>query len=524
MMKIKNLVPVSLLIGVVFDLLFWEKAPGISFPIFTLLCLFSGFLLIKATGKNPEKTNWLLMASALVFSAMTFLRGEPFTRFTGFSLSLLSMALLASSYLSARWMNFNLVDHITNLFRLAGGMVSLPWSQKSESRESKMAGNKKPSLKAILRGIAISLPIWLVFVGLLYSADLIFAQRIDSLTAFLNLENLSELAMQLVLALLTAYFFSGAILFAAQKSDQPSTTGTGKPVVPPFLGLTEASILLSGVILLFASFVGIQFQYFFSGQTNISLEGFTYAEYARRGFGELVGVAALSIMLLKGLSVATRRVTNAQQRIFSALSSGQVALVLVILVSAFQRLSLYESAYGFTRLRAYSHILIIWLGIFLLVYLMMEFFKRQSQFINVSLLVMAGFSLTLGVLGIDAFIARKNIERSLQGEPLDAAYLAGLSSDAVPTMVGMFSEKLLPEDSREGLGAALVCFQQMHKKQMSDDRPWQSFHLAEQSAKNALKKVNGELKLYKVNDQEWPVVVTSPRGIWFACTKFTGID
>jgi hypothetical protein len=464
------------------------------------------------------------MASALVFWMMTFVRAEPFTRFAGVSLTLISMALLASSYLSARWLNFSLVDHIVSFFRLAGGMISLPWSQKMGPQNGKTGGNKKPHFKTILRGIALSLPIWLVFLGLLYSADLIFAQRVDRLTASLNLENLSELAVQLVLALLAAYFFAGAVLFAAQRSDQPNTKGTGKPAVPPFLGLTETGILLSGVILLFTSFVIIQFRYFFSGQANISLEGFTYAEYARRGFGELVSVAALSIVLLKGLSVATRKGTDAQQRIFSALSGGQVALVLVMLVSAFQRLSLYESAYGFTRLRAYSHTLIIWLGIFLLAYLMMEIFKRQRHFINVSLLVIAGFSLTLGVLGVDALIARKNIERSMQGEPLDAAYLAGLSSDAVPTIVEWFGDKGVSDDVREGLGAALVCYQQMHKNQLTDERPWQSFHLANQAAMNALKKVSEELKLYTLNDQDWPVVVTSPRGMWFPCGNSTGID
>ena len=520
----KLLLPASMLIGVIFNLLFWEKAPGISFPIFVLLCIFSGYLLIKSTGKKPAKSSWLLIACALVFSAMTFLRGEPFTRFTGFSLTLISMALLASSYLSAQWINFNVLDHIANFFHLVVGMISLPWSQKRESRESKTGGNKKLLLKTILRGIAISLPIWLIFLGLLYSADLIFAQRIDHLTASLNLENLSELAVQLVLALLTAYFFAGAVLFAAQRSHHPSTSGTGKPVVPPFLGLTETSILLSGVILLFASFVILQFQYFFSGQANISLEGFTYAEYARRGFGELVGVASMSILLLKAVSVATKRVTDAQKRIFSALSGGLVALVLVMLVSAYQRLSLYESAYGFTRLRAYSHILIIWLGIFLLAYLIMEIFKRQNQFINVSLLVIAGFSLTLGVLGVDAFIARKNIERSMQGEPFDAVYLAGLSSDAVPTMVEVFGEERLSTDLREELGAALVCFQQLHKNQLTDNRPWQSFHLSEKAAMNALKKVSEDLKQYMVSDKEWSVVVTSPRGIWFPCNASREMD
>jgi hypothetical protein len=44
--------------------------------------------------------------------------------------------------------------------------------------------------------------------------------------------------------------------------------------------------VLSSVVVLFSAFVIIQFQYFFGGAANISIEGYTYAEYARRGFGE----------------------------------------------------------------------------------------------------------------------------------------------------------------------------------------------------------------------------------------------
>jgi hypothetical protein len=523
MMK-RFILPVSLLIGITFDLLFWEKAPGISFPIFVLLCTLSGFWLINVSGKQPAKVNYLLVIAAILFSLMTFVRREPFTSFLGFSITLLSMALLAASYTSGRWIKFNLVEHIASFFHLAGGMIALPWTQKSDNQENESGDDKKRRLAPILRGIALSVPIWLIFISLLYSADLIFASRIDSLLLNLRLENLADLIIQLIFALIIAYFFAGAILFAAQRSDRSTAEGEGKPVVTPFLGLTETSIILGGVIVLFASFVGIQFQYFFSGQANITLKGFTYAEYARRGFGELVGVASLSVLLLKGLSVATKKESMAKRRIFSGLSAGLVALVLVMLVSAFQRLSLYESAYGFTRLRTYSHIFMIWLAIYMLAYLGMEFLHRQNQFINFTLLAMAGFPLTLGLLGVDPFIVRKNIDRSIQGEAFDAGYLAGLSSDAVPVMAEFYSGRDLPADLRDGLGAALVCFQQTRVDEPLDERPWQSFHLADHAALNALESVSRELKLYEINAEEWPMVVTSPRGLSFPCQGFLEWD
>ena len=49
----KYLLPVALLLGLCFDLLFWGKTPGISFFIFIVLCLVSGFFLIKADHLHP---------------------------------------------------------------------------------------------------------------------------------------------------------------------------------------------------------------------------------------------------------------------------------------------------------------------------------------------------------------------------------------------------------------------------------------------------------------------------------------
>ena len=121
----------------------------------------------------------------------------------------------------------------------------------------------------------------------------------------------------------------------------------------------------------------IQFQYFFGGQTNIGVQGYTYAEYARRGFGELVAVAFFSLLLFLGLSAIVKRQNPAQRWVFSGLGLGMVALVGVMLVSAFQRLLLYEAAYGFSRLRMYTHVFMIWLGLLLAVVVVLEILRRE---------------------------------------------------------------------------------------------------------------------------------------------------
>lgn len=521
----KYLLPASILLGVVFDLLFWKKMPGISFVLFVSICLVTGFLLIKTGRLFPAKINYLLFVPILFYAFMTAFRREPFTAFLDYSLTLFALALLAMSYLNGLWVYFGAADFIANFFHLIGGMFSLPLLQK-EIKEAGENGTEKHKKRAapILRGLALSLPVWLVFIALLYSADLIFAERLDLILESLNLQNLMDYVIQGILVLLVAYFFSGAILFAAQRSSKTKLLFTEKPLLSPFLGMTETSIVLGGVLLLFAAFVTIQFQYFFSGQANISLGGFTYAEYARRGFGELVAVAILSMVLLKGLSILSKRETEKDYRTFTSMSVGLVALVLAILVSAYQRLSLYESAYGFSRLRTYSHVFMVWLGVLLAAVALMEIFRRQRFFVNIILAVVVGFSVSLNLLNVDRFIAKSNISRTLQGELLDIGYLSSLSTDAIPALASQFKSDRLTPEVLKGVGAALACFQQDTRNQSLSEKPWPSFHFSDRAADRALHELSNQLEDYQIQTEDWLIVVTSPDGTEYPCQRYVEFD
>jgi len=111
------------------------------------------------------------------------------------------------------------------------------------------------------------------------------------------------------------------------------------------------------------SFILFQLTYLFGGKANISLQGFTYAEYARRGFFELITVAAISLLLLLGVEkyVVKKEATHFGE--FKILGTALVIQVGLIMASALRRLSLYEQAYGFTVLRLYSHVFIIFLAV-----------------------------------------------------------------------------------------------------------------------------------------------------------------
>jgi hypothetical protein len=268
-------------------------------------------------------------------------------------------------------------------------------------------------------------------------------------------------------------------------------------------------------VLLFALFAIVQFQYFFGGQTNIGVQGYTYAEYARRGFGELVAVAFFSLLLFLSMSAVVKRQDQKQRRVFSGLGLGMVALVGVMLVSAFQRLVLYEAAYGFSRLRAYTHVFLIWLGVLLAVVLVLDILRRERTFALAALFAALGFGVTLTLLNVDGFIVRQNVARSAAGPELDVAYLASLSPDSVPALVTAYRDQTLPGNVRDAVGAALVCRE--HVSSTSREKDWRSFTLSGWQANQSLELVQTSLDAYQAQQVDWDIKVLTPGGTTFDC-------
>jgi hypothetical protein len=514
-------------LGWAFDFLFWKKTPGINFAIYVTLCLVAGVLILRADGHRPARNTQLLLPLIAVFAVMTFVRQEPMTVFLAVVLTLFLMGLFAMSYLGGRWPSYNLLDHLYGFLRLLGSMIARPLGFSTEMKreaasngeQAEGQGGDTSQLWPVVRGILLALPIVVIFATLLSSADVVFGQRLDQFIELFNLENLPEYLFRLVYILVFAYAIAGVYLHAATQSKDEKLVGEEKSVIPAFLGFTESAIVLGSVAALFAVFVFIQFQYFFGGQSNIQIDGYTYSEYARRGFGELVTVAFFSLLLILSASGVTRRETEMQRRVFSGLGIGIVALVLVMLVSAFQRLLLYETAYGFSRLRTYTHVFMFWLALLLVAVVALEILRHERAFALAALVAGFGFVLSLGIMNVDAFIVRQNVDRAVQGEEFDASYLAGLSTDAVPALATAYQTQSLPASVKEGIGAALTCYA-TNQLQNRDSVPWQSFHLSRAYAARNLKSLESDLEKYQSEVGDWSYVVQTPSGEEIQCGTF----
>jgi len=492
----------SLVVMTIFDQLAWERQFGLQVLIITLLILTSLLTLVRFEKQHLPWQSYLLFLPILFCAVMTVFRRETSTTLFNILLMLLSAMLLAMSLLNGQWLRYRIREVlIGSLLLILSAVVDpilvLIATVKSHANlpsEEKYAAWKR--IWPYARGLLIAIPLLLVLSALLASADMIFKARLSNLFDWLKFENFFEFTFRATYVAIFAYLLAGVWIHALTRSADKKTLDPDRPFFTPFLGHIEALTVLTLVNLLFLVFIIIQFRYFFAGEANITLEGFTYAAYARRGFFELVAVALISLGLYYLLSMFTKRTGQIKKRLFSALGVLLMAQVGTMLISAFQRLSLYEAAYGFTTLRTITHIFMVWLGVLLGSAVLMEIYGQFKRLALVLFLTFLGFTLTLSLVNVDRFIAQRNVEHAIEHHSLDASYLIRrLSDDGIPVLFAFWQAEDTPPEVQEALYATLACNHSLRKTRQASTA-WVEWHFSDSRAETHFDRHQAVLEAY----------------------------
>jgi hypothetical protein len=219
------------------------------------------------------------------------------------------------------------------------------------------------------------------------------------------------------------------------------------------LGATPAggswAPLLVSIDLLFAAFVAVQFAYFFGGRTRVlTQQGLTFAQYARTGFWQLLAATAVTGGVLAFAWMAGGR---EHRTAFRWLAGSLVVLDLIVLASAFRRLTLYEDTFGWTWPRLAGHATILAVGVLLVCGLIAVLRGRVAWLPTAAVAVATVTLIAFSAVNPDAFIAQRNLERYARTGDLDVTEIRGLSADAVPVLAEAFPT--LDECARLQVGA-----------------------------------------------------------------------
>lgn len=495
----------SLLLGLIANILFYQNPFGLNMAIFSAALLLIALGLLDSTDRHVAWKHMAFGGLTMLFSSFLAVYANTDLILANFFLAL-ATAFVAirfatiSEFLGGSWRyGISAFVQVAVAGWIEAPLVVLPLARRS-------VGNWQPGdlqrWQAVVRGLMITAPVVLVFGLLLGSADLVFARGFGDVLGWLVPDNVSSLVEQTIITGLFSWF--GLIAYrsmlfgpsrgAIDTTQQPAIIDVEAEPYRP-LCMIESGMLLSSVVALFTIFCLIQFQYLFGGEDNISSQGYTYSQYARRGFFEIITVSLLTMTLILVLRAITRRDTPQEEKIFVTLSAAMIGLTGVLLIAAFRRLDLYIDEYGFTRLRVETQIFIIWLGILFTV--LLTDLVRKQNLLRVAIIICGlGYILTLNVMNLDAFITDRNIARFERNGKIDINYLLNdLSLDAIPQVVVLLDSDELDEyDSnylRRSLGGKL-----WQLRRDADERQWFGYHVSYDRALAALEDHAGELDGY----------------------------
>jgi hypothetical protein len=419
------------LIGLVGSVLL-EVAWGFNIALWMTLLLLCSWVFLRH--HKLSQRMWWCWSLAGVFAWFFVWRDSSFLKIwngiamisaLGFGAAFGKNGFRQIGFLPLLWAGFE------SLGQMLFGWIALvfkdvPWSEASTQRDPKR-------LMPFVRGLLLTLPLLLVFGLMLRSADAAFAMLISRFFSW-NIDQ-SFWWWFFRFGLITALVM-GFLRFFVLGQIRLNTTVSFQ------LGQIELVMALGGLDLLFAAFIIIQFGYFFGGQTQITaLTGLTYADYARRGFNELLNVVVFAFPVLI-CALYFSQINSRINQIIRVLSSVTLVLLAMMLYSAWQRLELYQQAYGLTEIRFYTAVLLIWLATMLVFYAFTALQKRYSSFVMGTLISVFATVIVLNIINPNTLIVQSNLARADAEQHFDLEYAMQLGADAVPSLMNVKSELL----------------------------------------------------------------------------------
>ncbi len=422
----------SLLYALFFTFCLYRNFNGITYPFFVggTLCFF--FSCLKKLGITAKKDMPFYVISLLLLGISTFSTNSfPIIFMNVIAVFLLFFILAIHCFYNDQ--NWSFGKHISAILIVCFSSllcIDRPFRDMAWYRKSRSSKTSHKKLNAIILGIVISIPLLIIIIMLLYGADSIFASFFD--TFFYGLRYIPDDTVGIAFYFLFAFFAYYCIWVYLCKRDMIEEV-TDKRTAEPIIAITFTGIL-SAVYLVFCI---IQIWYLFLGNLPLT-EGFSYSQYARNGFFQLLFVCLINLILV--LSCLGRFREN---KVLKAILTVITICTYIMIVSSVMRMRLYIAFYNLTFLR----LLVLWalLIITLLITgVLVSIYKPKFPLFRYSIITVTVLYLLFSLSHPDYWIARYNTEPRtylLRNENqaikpiIDYEYLSRLSSDAAPVLL-----------------------------------------------------------------------------------------
>ncbi len=415
----------SFLYAVFFTFCLYKNWSGITFPFYVAGTVCFCIYIIRKSDCSWKGEHISALAASLLLGISTCLTDNEIIILMNkvWLLALFFYFLLAVYFDTKKWQLGKFLEAMLGMIGVSiGNMFGFFPDMKAWMEERKNAKNMQTFYVFI--GLLISVPLIAVVLMLLSSADLVFRKSMDTLFGNIKGWDIFCCILWTIAIFLFSYGMT-TLLYKRELNETVKDRRTGQPVI---------AISATAVIaVIYIYFCVIQVVYLFAGNGMLP-DGYTYAQYARQGFFQLLFVCLLNLgLVLAGLGFF--RESKALKGILLIIS----LCTFIMIASSFYRMMLYISAYCLTFLR----IFVLW-ALCVIALLMAgvigKTFMNGFPLFQYGLAVISCCYLVLSFAQPDYWIARYNMAHMAATETdgqyyFDTWYLTGLSADAAPVII-----------------------------------------------------------------------------------------
>ena len=400
---------------------------NLGFAIFSGVGILCAVVYLLVSGFRFGLYSGSLLGLSLVICAGFARTDDAFVKFVMFCFLMVSTNLGLCLLAGQNRRSPNGAGSVLDVFRAAFGLSwgKLPEVFRGVTHAVRHSGNAGKKGSAVLLGLLVAVPILAILIPLLMQADAAFEALLDMLPEW----DITELVVTVIFG---AYAVCWLFCRALALKHAPKAAPVVQSSVKGISALTVNTVLIA-VAFVYVVYLISQLAYFSGGLMGILPEGYTTAEYARRGFFEMAWLCTINLRVITlAVGLVKKEGAAPLSTRLICLFIGIVTLFLVVTASA--KMWLYIGTYGLTRLRVLTEVIMVFLGITTVLVTVWLFVPRLA-YMKAILLV----GLVMGTMvfwaDVDTVVARYNVTAYQSGalETVDVSYLNNqLGAGAIP--------------------------------------------------------------------------------------------
>ena len=414
----------KILLGALFlsfwqSLLFWKQDLGLSVLLFTIPIVWITIKLLKGKIKNKKA---LLMLIPIILLASTYFIFDNLTFYliniVLIPILYLIMIIWAISDFQIKSIIYKIILMIFEPLNYIGDVIRTILKEFNPKEKDEQIGEKKEK-NNIFKAVCFTGIIALIVIGLLCSADNEFAKIFSTIFKDINIFNVSELTGRIIIIIIVFFYFAGFFMNMLDKENGLKEFEKDEKTEKKESYTIRMMITVLNLVYLVFCFT--QIKVLFTEQ-NIK-----YSEFARKGFFQLMIVSLINIVMILKANNKNLKETEKQEKYKKTMCIVMVIFTLIIIISAFARMTLYQQNYGYTRLRILVDYTLI-TEIILLIPTIIYILKNKIDLIKTYFVIIITMYCLVNFINIDKIIMKNNFNRYKETGYIDLNYLMEMNN------------------------------------------------------------------------------------------------